>query len=210
MSRASAERVAMVSLLLAMVVVPPSQLRATPSHVSLWPRCLEPRIAAGDVYPADRGLALAVTRGIASHEPALAPLVDAVGDYEATHPVASEDSFDFGLDWPGTGGPLYFTLIVIALAERPELARPDLMTQLVQIGRGHDLSRPHGGVTGVVEFVYETGAGDRPGPNADLYLLVAHRADYAWRDGIVGSDDWTSGYGSARGVLGCDDDRDSR
>ncbi len=204
MSRASAERVAMVSLLLAMVVVPPaSQLRATPSHVSLWPRCLEPRIAAGDVYPADRGLALAVARGIASREPALAPLVDAVGDYEAAHPVTSDDTFDL----PGTDVPLYFTLIVIALAERPALARPDLMTQLMEIGRGHHLTTAHGGMAGVVEFVDDTGGGDRPGPNSDLYVLVLQRARYAWSDGIVGSGDWTAGFGSARGVLGCDDRR---
>ncbi len=205
MSRASAERVAMVSLLVAMVVVPPSQLRASPSHVSLWPRCLEPRIAAGDVFPADRGLALAVARGIASHEPALVPLVDAVSDYEAAHPVPSEEAFDPEL--PGTNGPLYFTLIVIALAERPELARPDLMTQLVRLGRGPAVSGSHAGMAGVYEFVLGTGAGDRPGPNTALYTLVEHRASYAWRDGIVGSDEWALGTGSARGVLGCDDDR---
>jgi hypothetical protein len=201
----------MVALLAAMVVLPPTRLHASHSHVSLWPRCLEPRVAAGDVYPYDRGLALAVARGIASHEPAVAPLVDAVSEHAAAHQVTVDDTFD--PERADTSAPLYFTLIVMALAERPELARPDLMTHLVQIGRGRGLSGSHAGMAGVVEFVYGSGAPFEPGglgPNADLYSLVEQRVAYAAADGIVGVHNWTLGYGSARGVLGCDDDRDSR
>jgi hypothetical protein len=210
MYRARAERVAMIALLVATVVLPPSpHLRAARSHVSLWPRCLEPRIAAGDVFPVDRGLALAVTRGIASHRPAVAPLVAAVSDYEATHPLASEDTF-VG-DERDTGDPLWFTLTVVELAERPELARPELMTELVQAGAGRDPSLAYGGMAGVNEFlVKEAYPSDGPGQNWDLFGLLEGQAAYLIDTGIVGSDAWRKGAGSARGVFGCDDDRESR
>jgi hypothetical protein len=211
MSRARRERAAIIAVLVATAALPWSgSVRAAPSHVSLWPRCLEPRIAAGDVYPIDRGLALAVTRGIASQQPTVASFVAAVSDYEATHPRASEDTFDgYG---PVAVGPLYFTLTVIMLAERPELARPELMADLVEIGAGRDHSVDHGGIAGVYEFLWNTGAPfpDHSGPNVELFMALAQQAEYVYRHGIVRSGDWRRGEGSARGVFGCDDVRDSR
>jgi hypothetical protein len=210
MLRDSAERVAMIALLVAMVVaLPTSQLRAAPAHMSLWPRCLEPRIAAGDVYPSDRGLALAVARGVAAHDPALAQLVNAVAYHDAMHPVTSEAAFD--PDERPAGIPLEFVVIVVTLAERPDLARPDLMHQLVRIGRGVGYSEPHAGMAGIVEYVVRTGgASDGPGLNWDLFSLVRPKVRYVSKSGIVGSDDWRNGSGSAQGVFGCDDERVAR
>src|SRR5262245_46858507 len=188
-----------IAVLVATAAVPwgPSLVGANRSHTSLWPRCLEPRLAAGDVYPVDRGLALAVTRGIASDHPAVATLVDAVTDYEAAHPIASEDTFGGGR--LGTGDPLRYTLTVIALAERPDL---------VEAAAGRDSSLRYAGMAGVNEFMATSAYppdGHR-GQNWDLYGPIEGQSRYAFRN-IVGSDDWRHGEGSARGVFGCDDER---
>src|SRR5262245_34970353 len=208
MRRARADWAFTIAVLVAIAAVPwgPSLVGANRSHTSLWPRCLEPRLAAGDVYPVDRGLALAVTRGIASDHPAVAPLVDAVTDYEAAHPIASEDTFGGGR--LGTGDPLRYTLTVIALAERPDLARPELITDLVEAAAGRDSSLRYAGMAGVNEFMATSAypPDGHGGQNWDLYGPIEGQSRYAFRS-IVGSDDWRHGEGSARGVFGCDDER---
>jgi hypothetical protein len=181
MDRARAGNLAVLGLLVAMAVTLMSQSRATKSHASMWPVCLEGPLAAGDYYPFDRGMAIAVARGIGARDPVVGELINAVTAYEAAHPVTADEAL--AIDGPSPRGPMTYVLLVVTLAEHPELATPDVMSELLIVARGRAPESMAGGIRGLYAFLHDVH--DSPWASYDLAVRVGRRLAYVRATGAA-------------------------
>ncbi len=105
--------------------------------VSLWmgtgdrrPRagCAEGRLVTAQTYGTDAGLALAVARSVTTTHPHLRGIVDAAAAHAARYPDVDGLTVDAGL--PAGDASLTFVTALVDLADRPDLATPDVLTAL--------------------------------------------------------------------------------
>lgn len=130
------------------------------------PTCDEARLASGNGYPWDPGLALAVARQIEVTHPELSGVINAAADYQETHPTYQD--FEDHRDGDVTGdGAIGFIGALLVLAERPDLATTGNLQALRQ-------AASEGGMPAVGNLLADAG---RRNPVPDVDASFTELAD---------------------------------
>jgi hypothetical protein len=116
-------------------------------------RCAESRLATATAFRHDPGLALAVSRTIATTSPQLTAIVDAVAEHQATYPDVA--SLVVGPDMAPGDPSLVYLAVMIDLSDRPDLATPDVLATV-------ERAAASGGLVGIHELIAGAGAGSPP------------------------------------------------
>lgn len=128
--RARASSIGLAALLLAGCATESASTASQPS-------CADRRIAEASAYRYDPAGAIAVAHGIAESHPELQGIVDAVADHQRRRPDTERMVITDRRAMPAEVS-LVYTMVLVDLAARPDLATPDAITILEQAATSPD------------------------------------------------------------------------